>query len=379
MRIAVACSGLGHVQRGIEAWATDLAAGLSEAGADVTLFGAGGAQPTEALRCLTRTNSVTRRVIGITSRLGGWRYGMGSPYELEQSTFAFSLWRRIRHDFDILHVQDPLIAMRLALARRLGLSRPRVIFANGTDEPPSVMRRFDWLQHLTPGAAAAWGPQRPAGQRDFVVPNFIDPRRFPPGDRAAARHRLGLPEHARIVLCCAAIRRYHKRIDYLLDEFAQARMQERSAGRGSLMLVVAGGRENDTDELIRIGSERIGDAVRFFVDYPRGDMPDLYWAADAFVLPSLSEMFGIVLIEAMATGLPVLCNDTPDFRWIVGEAGCFGDLSQPGILAGLLQRVAPPGALAPLAAAAPAQVEAHFSARVVTAQMLAMYREVLAS
>ena len=41
-----------------------------------------------------------RRLYSLTRKLGGWRYGMGSEYEIEQTTFAFSLWRAIHRDYD---------------------------------------------------------------------------------------------------------------------------------------------------------------------------------------------------------------------------------------------------------------------------------------
>jgi hypothetical protein len=58
-RIAVACSGLGHVHRGIEAWAADLGQALRRAGADVTLFAGARFEGATALPCLRRTGSPT--------------------------------------------------------------------------------------------------------------------------------------------------------------------------------------------------------------------------------------------------------------------------------------------------------------------------------
>jgi glycosyltransferase involved in cell wall biosynthesis len=160
-----------------------------------------------------------------------------------------------------------------------------------------------------------------------MIPNFVDTSIFAPVDREAARTRFGLPRDKLVVLCCAAIRRFHKRIDHLLAEFATIQRQD-------VILVVAGGREPDTEEIIAEGIRLLGDRVRFLPDVPRSDMPDLYRAADLFALPSLHEMFGIALIEAMASGLPVVCHDTPEFHEICGPAGLYRDISSPGGLAG---------------------------------------------
>ncbi len=370
--IAVACSGLGHVQRGVEAWAADLARALRRRGVPVTLFGAAATDASVVpLPCLKRGGRAAGAIGRFFRPLGGWRYGLGSAYEVEETTFSVSLWRRVRRQFDILHVQDPLIATLLNRLHGAGLSRPRVILANGTGESVEALAHLPVIQELTPAAAARW-PARAGGPAIFTVPNFIDPAVFTPGDRAAARRRLGLAAACFVVLCCAAIKRYHKRIDYLIREFADFA----ASYDGEAVLVVAGAREPGTEAIIAEGRERLGARVRFLTDLPRAQMPDLYRAADLFVLTSLWETFGIVLLEAMATGLPVLCHDAPSFRYVAGPAGHYADLAQPGALARALTALAATERRAALARAARAHVVANFAEAVVLDQILAMYRSV---
>jgi 1,2-diacylglycerol 3-alpha-glucosyltransferase len=374
-RIAIACSGLGFVQRGVESWAADLAFALRRGGADVTLFGGARREGVEPLPTLRRTGTTAIALAGGLRRLGGWRYGMGSPYDLEQTSFALSLWQRIRRGFDVLHVQDPMIAIWLERARRAGISQPKVIYANGTGEGASVMRRFAFLHLLTQTAADAWAPSKPRGQTVFMAPNFVDTARFRPGNQDVARARFGLPPGRTLVLCCAAIRRFHKRIDALLAAFADVC----SGNETDTMLVVAGSRESDTDVLISEGTALLGERVRFLPNLPREYMPELYRAADCFVLPSLHEMFGIVLLEALATGLPVLCNDTPDFRAIVGPGGLYRELGVQDEFARGLRDLLYPATRVKLAQAGRPHVEHTFSESVVTAAIVAMYQSVQAT
>ena len=374
-RVAIACSGLGHIRRGIESWAEDLAGALNRRGIRTDLFsGAPGfGQP---LRCIRRNSKLAGRILKVTRRLGGWRYAMGSLYQIEQLSFSINLWLRIRRGYDILHVQDPIVGRILDLAHRAGLSRPQVILANGTDEPIRSMQRMTHLQELTPNATLMWKGRPKHPLTVHVVPNFVDVEVYTPGDKAAVRYAMGLPADAYIVLSCAAIRRVHKRVDYLIQEFAAMAGRAGPADRPSLLLI-AGGREAETDQIVTAGQRLLSDRVRFFVDVPRAQMADLYRAADVFALASLHEVFGIVFLEAMAVGLPVVCHDIPGFHYVVGPAGYYADLSLDGALADALEAMRRNETRDLRASAARTHVIAVFSESVVTSQVIAMYCDIL--
>lgn len=338
MIIGVASSGLGHVARGIESWAADLGRALAMRGVDVRLYKGGGvAQETyeRLISCTQREGRIAQSLVRFRRVL--WRVGLGSAYGAEQVTFALSLLRHLSRDHvDVLHVQDPLVASIIQRAYRRGLTSTRVILAHGTEEPAAYLAKFDYVQHLAP-----WHLEetRDAGvwQADWrAIPNFIDVDVFSPGRSDALRAELGIPPDALIVMTAAAIKRHHKRIHYLIDEFAQ--MIDQPSDR-PVRLVIAGGWEAETDELIAEANAKLGEHVQFLVRFPRSRMPELYRAADIFVLCSLKEMMPVALLEAMGCGKPCVVNQHPVLQWMIGPGGRSIDMSGRGELAKTLQEL----------------------------------------
>jgi glycosyltransferase involved in cell wall biosynthesis len=375
LRVAIASSGLGHVARGIETWAAGMGDALRREGVDVTVF-QGAGEPRDrwnrVVPAWKRTDPGLRACVRRLRRVGGWRFGFGSDYQAEQTSFALRLWREVRASYDLLHVQDPWVALILERLHQAGLSRPRVILAHGTEEEPEFLRHFSTLQHLAP-AHSELLPSTPGRQRSFTVPNFVDTERFSPGDQLAARRSWELPAEGLVVLSVAALKRTHKRMDYVIREFEQFA----ASAPASATLVLAGARELETEAVIRLGRERLGDRVRFLEGVSQRAMPELYRAADLFVLGSEFEMMPIAVLEALASGLPVVCHATPVLSWMVGDGGIATDLSSPGGLAHPLRRLAADGAeRRRLALAARRQALEHFSEPAVTRQVLEMYREV---
>ena len=377
MKIAIASSGLGHVRRGIESWANDLGLALHRSGADVTLFqGApSGTEPwRRVMACCRRDERPVARIRAVTRHLSGWRYGCGSEYDVEQTTFAFSLWRQIRKDYDILHVQDPTLALHLDRLHRKGWSRPRVILAHGTEEEDSFLQKFSYLQHLAPCYQEAWQSRKPPGQLSFAVPNFVDTGIFQPGDRTRARSLWNLPENALIILSVAALKKTHKRCDYLIGEFAD--FQKRYDGLA--MLLMAGGRDKETPEVVELG-KTLGSSLRMLESVEREKLSSLYQAADIFAIASLHEMMPIAVLEALASKLPVTCNRTPTLEWMAGRGGAPEDISAPGGLVRQWTRLADLKVRAAMSAEARSQAETTFSEPVVLKRVQDMYQSVMAS
>lgn len=107
--------------------------------------------------------------------------------------------------------------------------------------------------------------------------------------------------------------------------------------RNSMMLVVAGagGWKNSPIHAAAGPLERDG-TVRFLGYVSDADLPWLYAGATALLFPSLYEGFGMPIIEAMASGTPVIASDIPVIREVAGEAAV---LVLPGDVRGWAQAV----------------------------------------
>jgi glycosyltransferase involved in cell wall biosynthesis len=138
-----------------------------------------------------------------------------------------------------------------------------------------------------------------------VLPPGVDLEHFAPGDRTAARVRLGLPQSAHVVV---SVRRLVPRmgLDVLLSAAAMLK-----PGLEENLVLVIGGDGPERAALERRASELgLGDTVRFTGRLDEAELTDVYRAADVSVVPSVAlEGFGLVVLEALACGTPVLASD----------------------------------------------------------------------
>jgi D-inositol-3-phosphate glycosyltransferase len=142
-----------------------------------------------------------------------------------------------------------------------------------------------------------------------VVHPGVDLGRFTPGDRGRARRRFGWAPDKQLLLFVGRIQPL-KAPELLIE--AAAEMVAADPGlRDRLQVVICGGLSGSgmarPGELQAMASAlAVDDIVCFLPPVSRDELPDLYRAADAVVVPSYSESFGLVALEAQACGTPVV-------------------------------------------------------------------------
>jgi 1,2-diacylglycerol 3-alpha-glucosyltransferase len=325
--VLLVCPGLEHARRGFETFARECFEALRERDdLRIELVKATGARaPGETVvRVPTRRSRVAQ---GLASRRAV------NPFVVEHLAFGAALiplLARRRPDvvyFSEWHVGRVLGAWRQRTGRRFAL-----VFCNG-GLVPGGYDHLDRVQQLTPGALEYTVAGGEPAERQRVLPLGVamEPSVSPldPQERERLRRRLHLPLDRRVVLGVGAINR-QKRVDVLIEAIAAM-----PAPRPFLLL--AGQAEAETPALRHLAATRIGPDGHDVRTVPPRDMPDLYRASDAFVLASLWESFGRVLVEAQSHGLPSLAHDDPVMRWVLGEAGETADLREPGAITRWLQ------------------------------------------
>lgn len=249
-------------------------------------------------------------------------------------------------DVDLVHSHDWLVA-EAAQATARGIERPWVVTVHATEHgrhqgwvhkhPQSAIHRAERAmareadhlitcsRYMRGHVSEVFGVRR---HRITALRNGIDLAAMgPPADVAGARAGLAAPDELLVLLVGRLV--YEKGFHLALQALAPL-VRERDPARPAVRFAVVGAGTAE-DELRtqarRLGVARAGTFLGWVDDE---QLRELYAAADACVVPSIYEPFGIVALEAMAAGCPCIVAATGGLREIVPAGEEFGLRVAPG-------------------------------------------------
>ncbi|MBN1955075.1 MAG: glycosyltransferase [Anaerolineae bacterium] len=185
-----------------------------------------------------------------------------------------------------------------------------------------------------------------AAERIRVVPPGMDPARFYPLPADRAKDVVGLQRSRRSILFVGRIEPL-KGLDTLLWAISLVKRRRPELTCGMCVPIIGGApyRVSDNDEMARLQALReelgIGDVVTFLGAQDQDALPYYYAASEMVVMPSDYESFGMVALEAMACGTPVIVSDVGGLPYLVrhGWTGYRVPARDPGALADKIVRL----------------------------------------
>jgi glycosyltransferase involved in cell wall biosynthesis len=297
---------------------------------------------------------------------------------------------------DVLHIQTPFVAHRTGLeaARRLRLPTLETYHTFFEEYlhhyvpllPRGLARGFArrvsrWQCN---GVDAVVAPSKQLADvlRDYgvataihTIPTGLNLDEFSAGDGQAFRSAHGIDPDRPVMLLVGRVA-HEKNIAFLLRVLAAVRQQV-----PNVLFVIAGEGPALADLQRAATADALGDNTLWvgYLDRRRG-LLDCYRAADVFVFASRTETQGLVLLESLALGVPVVSTAVLGTKEVLaGAAGAVvveEDVAE--FAAAVVRILREPALRAQLASAAREFVEKHWSSREMAKRLLALYEELVA-
>lgn len=218
-----------------------------------------------------------------------------------------------------------------------------------------------------------------------IISPGVDLGRFHPIDKALAKSTIGVPEHHRLILFVGRVEAL-KGIDTLLRAMAIVARRHPSWLADMCVSIIGGDPSQDGQaenaEMARLQALRtelgIGDLVTFLGAKDQDTLQYYYSAAEMVVVPSHYESFGMVALEAMACGTPVVASEVGGLAFVVrdGVTGFHVPERNPEALAGKIELLLADEPLRVLLGRRAACWAESYSWPVIADQLLELFQEV---
>lgn len=297
-------------------------------------------------------------------------------------------WRLLRERADVVHLHFPYPVGETAqwLLRRGGATV--LTYHSDVVRQASILKIYRPLMERVlrqvDAIVAGSPPMRNStylaehAARVHLIPYGIPLARFqrpsaPPSDTIKTLHATSLPAAPAFTLLFVGRLRYYKGLDTLIRALPQIPAR----------LVVAGIGPMEAEWKALAGQVGVAERISWLGEVSDDDLPAVYHAADLFVLPAShrSEAFGLVQVEAMAAGLPVVCTELGTGTSYVNQDGITGLVVPPrdpdGLAAAINALIADPARRAALGRAAQRRAREEFDLDVMVDRVLALYSDLI--
>jgi D-inositol-3-phosphate glycosyltransferase len=214
----------------------------------------------------------------------------------------------------------------------------------------------------------------PQGQIEIIAPG-VEHAFFAPGHQGGARAAIGVPADVPMIL-------FVGRIQPLKGPDVAIRALHALGRPDALLLIVGGASGSDGDGEIErchqlVDELGLHDQIRFVEPQPHHILSSYYRAADVVVVPSRSESFGLVALEAAACGIPVVASAVGGLQSLVdhGDTGYLIPERDPNLFAAAIARILDDPLLAASMSVGAAQRASRYTWSLAAARLRRMYAD----
>ncbi len=316
-KVFIACSGLGNINRGYETFAKECFDNLRNVSSGVNFFLIKGGG----------TSQENVYVVPNLKRRGGLAYFIGriinkEGYWIEQVTFFIGMIPLILiKKPNVIFYSDFILGTFLWHFKKVFKLRYKLLFSNGSPNG-APFKTEDHVQQLLPyylneamqkGEPLSKFTLLPYGFKIDLKKRYCDIDKI--GD---LKKKLGFDLNQKIILSVGAINLHHKRMDYLINEFANL--------PDDFFLIMIGQVEAESEKVIQLAEEKIRGRYKMFT-LKYEELINYYIISDFFVLCSLNEGFGRVLVEASSYGLKCIVHHSEMFKELLDDNAIYVNMN----------------------------------------------------
>jgi 1,2-diacylglycerol 3-alpha-glucosyltransferase len=324
--VLLVCTGLGRINRGYESFTQECFDALKDSkDLDLFLVKGGGKKNKKEYRIANfhRKGKMAKWL----SKLTGI-----DAYHIEQLSFLIALFPLlIRKRPAVIFYSDFILGTYLWQVRRFLKFKYKLLFSNGAPNGPPFTRT-DHVQQLLPYYLNVAIQENEPLSKHTLLPYGIKMPTPAATLKETGNDILKKANGRKILLSVGAINIYHKRMDYVVREFAKLNPAE-------YFLIILGQFEDETQQVKDMAERLLKDQDYIMTNVPADEVGLYYQIADYFVLASLTEGFGRVLLEAASHGMPIIVHDYPIARQVLDKTGIYINMKRPGALSTQIKEV----------------------------------------